>query len=92
MFGWGSDEVWIWVTFRLTMFRSSSGSVQVQITYGYHVWVDTGLVQVEFGSGLFRVIYSSPIQIGYGSSGIWVEWNSVQYLGQYQVRYNSDRV
>ena len=41
--------------------RFGSCEVRVRATYGYHVWVGTSSVQVEFGLGLFRIIYSGPV-------------------------------
>lgn len=40
----------------------------VRVTYMYHVRVGMGSVRV--GSGLFPVVYSSLVRIGYGSSVI----------------------
>ena len=67
--------------------RFGSNEVQVSVTYGYHVRVSTGLVRVEFGSGLLRVVYSRLARIRYGSNAIWAEWDSVQCLDQYRIRH-----
>ena len=53
----------------------------VRVKFGFGSLTSTmfgsvrGSVRVEFGSGLFRVIYNSPIRIRYGSSVIWVKWD-----------------
>ena len=57
-----------------------SDQVQVRVTYGYHVRVGMDSVQVEFRSGLFRIVYSSSIRIGYRLNVIWNGWDSVQCL------------
>ena len=91
----------VWVKFRsgslsgqpcLGQGPFGSGEARVRVTYGYHVRVGTGSVRVEFRLGLFCIIYSSLVQIGYASSVIWVGWDSVQCLGQHRIRYKSNRV
>ena len=68
-------------------YMSSSGS-----DYVYHIRDEIVSVQVEFGSDLFRVLYSSPVQIGYVSSVIQASWDSVHCLAQHWIRCKSNIV
>ena len=87
-FGWSSDLG----HFRVNHVRVgfNLGGVWVQVTKGYRGRVSTGSARVEFGSDLFRVVYNSPVRIGYGSSVIWAGWDLVQCSGQYRVKCKSN--
>ena len=50
--------------------RFGLSEVRVRVTYRYHASVRMGSVRVEFGLGLFRVLYNSP-----GSDRVWVKCN-----------------
>jgi len=73
MFRSGSGSVRVKFKFRsfsCTPYSSRTqfglGGVRVPVTYKYHVQLDLGSVRVEFGLGLFRVAYGSPVRIRYG--------------------------
>jgi len=59
-----SGRVRVKLRFESLLGQSCSGRVRVR-------------VRVEFGSGMFPVVCGSPVRIGYGSSLIWVGWDSV---------------
>ena len=74
-----------------------SGSGSVRVKFGFRVKFGLtmfrsglGSIRLEFGSGMFRVIYGNPIRIGYGSSVIWVGWDSVQCSGECRVGCKPD--
>jgi len=86
-----SGRVW------LGLVKFGFSKVRVRVTYTYHVCISTGSVQVEFGSGLFRVVYCSPVRIRYGSNVILV--NGIQFniwvnigSGINRIRYKSSWV
>ena len=86
-FGLGVGRVL--VQFGSNIFGSVSGLVRVWVTFESIMF---GRVRVLFGSGLFWVVYSSPVQIGYRSYIIWVGWDLVQCLGECRVGCKSGQV
>ena len=55
-----------------------SGEVRVWVNFGSTMFRSgLGSARVEFGSSMFRVVYGSPVRIWYGSSLIWVGWDSI---------------
>ena len=69
-----------------------SGSGSVRVKFGFRVnfgstmfGPGSGPVRLEFGSGMFQVMYGNSVRIVYGSSLIWIGWDSVQCSGECRV-------
>jgi len=95
--GYGSGRSSGRVTLGSIMVGLGSGSGSVQVKFGFRVKFrltmfgsGLGSVRLKFASGIFRVIYGSPVRMGYGSGLIWIGWDSIQCSGECRVGCKSD--
>jgi len=87
---YGSNRSSVRVNFRSNAFGSGSGLGSSLVTFE-SVMFGSGLclVRIEFGSGMFRVVYGSLVMIGYRTGLIWVGWHLLQCSGECQVACKS---